>query len=81
MTESQFQSKLIRQYEWEGWTVIKLIQANRAGYPDLLLLKPNDVRFVEVKAPKGKLSKVQEYRIAELRCKGFHVEVLHAEQK
>ena len=47
--------------------MIRLLQTNRAGYPDLLLLKPSDVRFVEVKAAKGKLSEVQKYRIEELR--------------
>lgn len=38
----------------------------------------DEVRFVEVKGPKGRLSKVQEYRIAELRSKGFDVQVLTA---
>lgn len=78
MTEARYQSKLIKEYEAQGWTVIKLVQTNKAGYPDLLLLKPDTVRFIEVKAAKGKLSAVQEYRIAELRAKGFTVEVKHA---
>ena len=54
------------------------MQTNKAGYPDLLLLKPSDVRFVEVKAANGKLSEVQKYRIEELRAKGFAVEVSYA---
>ena len=76
MTEQDFQSKLIKQYEAEGWYVVKLIQCNKTGMPDLILTKPDEVRFVEVKAPKGRLSAVQEYRHAELRAKGFTVETV-----
>lgn len=78
MTEAAYQATLIKRYEAQGWTVIKLVQANRAGYPDLLLLRPDAAQFVEVKGPKGRLSKVQEYRIAELRAKGFTVTVEQA---
>ena len=80
MTEAAYQAKLIKRYEAEGWTVIKIIRANKAGIPDLLCLRPDAAMFVEVKGPKGRLSKVQEYRIAELRAKGFDVHVLTAEK-
>ena len=76
MTEQDFQAKLIKQYEAQGWYVVKLIQCNKTGMPDLILTKPDEVRFVEVKASKGRLSAVQEYRHAELRAKGFTVETV-----
>ena len=57
---------------------MKIIRANKSGIPDLLCLKPDKVLFIEVKGPKGRLSKVQEYRIAELKAKGFDVQVLAA---
>ena len=76
MSESTFQRKLIKEYEAKGWTVIKLIQANKSGYPDLLCLMPDRVLFIEVKATKGKLSKVQEYRHQELRTAGFEVQTI-----
>ena len=76
MSEAAFQRKLINEYEAKGWTVIKLIQANKAGYPDLLCLMPDRVLFVEVKSRTGKLSKVQEYRHAELRAEGFEVKTI-----
>lgn len=44
----------------------------------MLLLKPSDVRFVEVKASDGVVSPIQKYRIEELRSKGFAVEVSYA---
>jgi len=75
MTEQQIQSKRIKQLESEGYYVIKLTQTNKNGIPDLVALKPNDVLFVEVKAPKGKLSKLQEYRLKELKEYGFKTEV------
>ena len=75
-SESSYQKKLIKQFESEGYLVLKLIQVQKAGYPDLLLLKPNgEIRFVEVKAKRGRLSKIQKYRIDELKRLGFDVEI------
>ena len=76
MTEAQYQKKLIDRHEKEGWTVIKLIMCNKAGLPDLICMKPDEVKFIEVKGPKGRLSEIQKYRIEELKEKGFDVEVM-----
>lgn len=76
MTEQQIQNKKIKQLESDGWYVIKLIKTNKNGIPDLIAVKPNDVLFVEVKTNKGRLSKLQEFRIDELEKKGFKVLVL-----
>ena len=79
-SESSYQKTLIKQFESEGYLVLKLIQVQKAGYPDLLLLKPNgEIRFVEVKAKRGRLSKIQKYRIDELKGLGFNVEVAKSE--
>ena len=56
--------------------MIKLIMCNKAGLPDIVLLKPDEVKFIEVKGPKGRLSEVQKYRIDELKEKGFDVQVM-----
>ena len=76
ITEQQYQKKLIDKYEKEGWTVIKLIMCNKAGLPDIVCMKPDEVKFIEVKGSKGRLSEVQKYRIDELKEAGFNVEVL-----
>jgi hypothetical protein len=74
MAESDYQRKLKKEAERNGWTVIKLVRATVNGYPDLICLHPiRGVLFIEVKDAKGKLSKLQEYRISELRGKGFNV--------
>jgi Holliday junction resolvase len=76
MTEQQIQSKRIKQLEAEGYYVLKLIKTNKNGIPDLVAIPPNcGVLFSEVKRPKGKLSKLQEYRLQELEAHGVNTEV------
>jgi Holliday junction resolvase len=67
VTEQQIQSKRIKQLEAEGYYVIKLIKTNKNGIPDIVAIPPDsNVIFSEVKTPKGKLSRLQEYRLKEL---------------
>ena len=44
-----------------------------SGIPDLLCIKGGKTIFIEVKKPGGRLSKIQEYRIAELKKEGMTV--------
>ena len=78
MRESKFQSLIIKKMQDEGWYVIKLITTNKNGIPDLLCVKGNDVKFIEVKAKNGKLRPLQDYRINELKSYGIKVEVAFA---
>jgi len=67
-TEQQIQSKKIKELESQGYYVIKLVKTNKNGIPDLIAIpKGSDILFIEVKRPGGKLSKLQEYRIKELK--------------
>ena len=76
MTEQKIQLKKIKELEALGYYVIKLKLTNKNGIPDLIAIPKNsDVEFIEVKKPKGKLSKLQEYRIQELEKHGVKVEV------
>ena len=76
MTEQKIQSKKIKELEALGYYVIKLKLTNKNGIPYLIAIPKNsDVEFIEVKKPKGKLSKLQEYRIQELQKHGVKVEV------
>jgi Holliday junction resolvase len=76
MKEQQIQSKKIKELEAQGYYVIKLINTNKNGIPDLIAIPPNsDVLFVEVKRPGGKVSKLQEFRHKELAEKGIKVEI------
>lgn len=75
MKESQIQNKKIKQLEEEGYFVVKLVLTNKMGIPDLLALKDGKALFLEVKKPNTKLTKLQEYRIQELKKQGFDTEV------
>jgi Holliday junction resolvase len=76
MTEQQIQTKRIKELESEGYYVIKLIKTNKNGIPDLIALHPEKgILFSEIKAAKGRLSPLQEYRIKELRDHGLIVEI------
>jgi len=85
MSESAYQRKLIKQYESEGWTVLRLRDAPtsvaQTGTPDLLVIRPWDtkgvaeVKFIEVKNTGGKVSKLQEVHMRLLTERGFECEV------
>ena len=77
MLENKIQAKIIKRFTDQGYFVIKLVKTNKNGIPDLMALKDGKVLFVEVKRPLlGKLSKVQEYRIKELKEYGFDTLIL-----
>jgi Holliday junction resolvase len=70
MRESQIQSKVITELERKGYYVIKLIQTNKNGIPDLMAIKDGKVVFIEVKVPGKKPKVLQAYRHAELKKYG-----------
>ena len=70
------ESKRIKQLEAEGYYVIKLVKTNKNGIPDLIAIPPNcNVLFSEIKTPRGRVSKLQEYRLKELKEHGFKTEI------
>ena len=81
MTEAQYQKKLIDRHEKEGWTVIKLIMCNKAGLPDLICMKPDEVKFIEVKGPGDDLSDQQVAWISRLVKLGAVVEVMDVREE
>jgi Holliday junction resolvase len=76
LSEQKVQTKRIKELEAEGYYVIKLIKTNKNGIPDLIALHPeHGILFSEVKRADGRLSPLQDYRIKELKEKGFKVEI------
>lgn len=70
-SEQVIQTRIKKHFESQGFFVIKLIKTSVNGIPDLLVIKQNRVKFVEVKKPGGVLSELQKYRIRELRKQGI----------
>ena len=75
MSEATYQKKLIKELEADGYYVLKLIKTNKNGIPDLVALKPDDVKFIEVKGKLTKVSELQKYRIKELKKLGFNATI------
>jgi len=75
--ESAIQAKIIKALERGGWYVIKLIQTNKNGIPDLLCLRNGRAVFIEVKRPGEKPTPLQLQRHRELKDTGFQVEVVN----
>lgn len=64
---SNFQKKVIKEYEGKGYLVLKNIRLNKSGYPDLQCIKKDspDV-WIECKEGKDTLKPLQKKRIDEL---------------
>jgi len=80
MTEQEIQRKRIKELVEESYYVIKLIKTNKNGIPDVVAIPPNcNVIFSEIKTKKGKVSKLQEYRLKELKKHGVKTEIYRGE--
>jgi len=84
MKERDIERALIRRVKEVGGEVRKVVWQGRRGAPDRLLLLPKKRRkarpliFVELKAPKGKLSKLQEIEHEILARYGVKVVVVNS---
>ena len=81
LRESILQSKVIRHFELLGWYVVKIIQCNKNGMPDLMLLRDGKTFFIECKAEKGRLTQLQKYRHEQLQELGFEVRTIYKMQE
>jgi len=67
--------KIRKHWESNGWFVVNLIKTNKNGIPDYMMLKNGKTIFVESKESWDSLSKIQEYRIKQIKQHGFKVYV------
>jgi hypothetical protein len=75
--ESIIQRNIIKKLEADGWFVVKHIQTNRNGFPDLQALKDGKCIFIEVKRPGGRTSDLQKHRLKQLTDKGFDCYIIN----
>jgi Holliday junction resolvase len=78
--ESKIQAKIKARFENAGWIVVKLIQTNCNGIPDLMCLKGGKTVFVEVKQPGKEPTQLQLFRHGQLTDQGFQVFVLTSDK-
>jgi hypothetical protein len=78
LRESIIQKKTIKAFEDAGWFVVKIIQTNRNGFPDLQCLQNGKIVFIECKREDKKANEpLQLYRHSQLRKQGFLVKVIN----
>lgn len=71
MLESKIEARLTKGVKDLGGKAFKFVSPGNVGIPDRLVVLPGGhVLFAELKAPLGRLSKMQKYQIAELRRLG-----------
>ena len=72
ITEKAFQAQIVQLALLTGWKVYHTHDSRRSepGFPDLVLVRPRQVIFLEVKTAKGRISKAQEEWMQLLRTTG-----------
>jgi len=66
-----YQTKIIKEMESKGYTVLKIVRLNKTGFPDLLCIKQNEIDiWIECKEKNDTLKPLQKLRIDELNKLG-----------
>ena len=76
MRESAIQKKVQEYLQGQGWLVVKIIQTNCNGWPDLQAHRAGVTIFIECKAPGKQPAPLQAYRHQQLIKQGFSVYVI-----
>ena len=63
MREADIQRKIIKYLEGRGAYVVRVMKASKAGVHDLVVCWGGQFITLEVKAPGGRVSELQEYHI------------------
>ncbi len=76
MSEKEFQAAVVGLARLRGWLVYHTLRSegSAAGYPDLTLVRPPRVVFIELKPQKGRPSAEQRHWLMLLeQCPGVEV--------
>lgn len=78
MDEKRVERRLVEGVRQAGGLCLKFVSPGKAGVPDRVIITPDGrVVFAEVKTEVGKLSKIQEHVIDELKKRNADVRVLY----
>ena len=78
MLEKNIQSSIKSKLSKKGSLVVKFESPGSAGVPDLIVMAPFGVYFLEVKTATGRLSQLQEHMHAKMRAVGALVYVVRS---
>ncbi|NBW16146.1 MAG: VRR-NUC domain-containing protein [Caulobacteraceae bacterium] len=78
MLESAIQSKVIKELEAHGWYVVKLMQTNKNGIPDLIAHREGRTIYIEVKRPNLRPTPLQDLRHLEIKSHGIMVQTIRS---
>lgn len=77
MKESDIERHLVNGVKKLGGLCLKFVSPGNPGVPDRIILTADGrVIFVELKADWGRLRKIQEYRISEMKKRGADIRVV-----
>lgn len=76
MRESFIEKKVCDHAKRNGFLAYKFTSPSRRGVPDRLFIGGGRVFFIEFKAPKGRLTKLQELTIQNMKKAGAEVYVI-----
>lgn len=78
MLEREIERRLGARLRKAGCMFLKFVSPGATGVPDRIVIAPDGrLYFIELKTDDGKLSKMQEVMISQLRAHGQAVKVLH----
>lgn len=78
MDEKRIERRLVEGVQKAGGLCLKFVSPGRVGVPDRVIISPaGRVVFAEVKTETGKLSRMQEFMINELKKRNADVRVLY----
>lgn len=76
--EGVIENYLRNQCRKHNYLCYKFVSPGRIGVPDRIVIANGQVIFVELKSETGKLSKVQEVCINEMKLKGADVRIFNS---
>ncbi|MGI6349899.1 MAG: VRR-NUC domain-containing protein [Eubacteriales bacterium] len=82
MTEKQIESYLRDEVKKAGGIAYKFVSPGNAGVPDRLVVMPGGkILFVELKAPTGKPTTLQELQMHRLAALGAEVFIIRGKEQ
>ena len=78
MDEKRIERNLVERIKKIGGMCLKFVSPGTSGVPDRLIILPGGrIVFAELKTEIGRLSKIQEHTIREMKKRGADVRVLY----